>query len=254
MKTLTTATAVIEELRRAGSPRSALVQQKYFRTGPGEYGEGDKFFGMKVAVYRGIGKRAKDLSEKEIAKLLASPWHEARATGLTILTERAEKAGPSAIKKISSFYWKNRKGINNWDLVDLSAPTVMGRWLSIEFEKSPAAAKAWIRKTVRSKNLWERRIAVLATYHLIRQNKHDLTLLACADLLKDDHDLIHKATGWMLRETGKRSEKHLDLFLKKHAHEMPRTMLRYSIERKSRSERNYWMGRKEDFRNSGRKG
>lgn len=253
MTTLKTASAVLKALHRVGDARTADSLQRYFKTGPGEYGEGDRFIGLKVPAYRSISKHSRGLPPEEIKALLASPWHEARAVGLDLLCQLSRADDSAAnIKKWATFYWAHRKGVNNWDLVDLSAPTVMGRWLKLENEKSPDRAKAWITKTAARKSLWDRRIAVLATSALIREGRFELTLLASSLLLKDPEDLIHKATGWMLREMGKKSARPLDLFLKKHAHEMPRTMLRYAIEKKSPEERARWMRQKEDFRNSGR--
>lgn len=244
MKPLKTAAAVTAELRRLGDPKLAKFLQGFFRAVPGGYGEGDRFLGLKVPTVRSVSRRATLLDRKELAKLLASPLHEARLAGLDIAVHQASRAKDfRELKAWKDFAWKNRAGIDNWDLVDTAIPTLVGRWLLEELRREPASARKWVLARARSRNLWERRTGVLATFTAIRAGRFELTTAVCAALLKDEHDLIHKATGWMLREAGKRDERPLNAFLKKHAHVMPRTMLRYAIEKKSPAERAHWMSR-----------
>lgn len=237
----------LRELKKFSRPASEKLMQKFFRAVPGGYGGQDRFFVAKVPETRSIAKRARDLSFTELAKLLKSPWHEARLLALIVLAERGLKADAKESAVLAQFYLKNRKGVNNWDLVDTSARQVLGPWLYSIWEKdskkSTGQAIRWLRKMARSKNLWDRRIAVVATYWFIGKHVFEPTLILSEDLLGDHHDLIHKATGWMLREVGKRDPAPLMAFLEAHAAVMPRTMLRYSIEHRSPKERAHWMGR-----------
>lgn len=234
-----TASAVTQALRAQARPERARLQRRFFRTGPGEYGEGDRFLGTGVPAVRAIARAAKALEENELAKLLVSPWHEARLAAAIVLAERAKRLkDPKSQAALARFYWRHRVGLNNWDLVDVSAEHVLGRWLAGLDED---AAIRWLKRTARHRRLWDRRLAVLATFHLIRLERLRPALVVCEGLLTDEEDLIHKATGWMLREVGKRDLKALDGFLKKHAGRMPRTMLRYALEKKSPEERRRWM-------------
>jgi 3-methyladenine DNA glycosylase AlkD len=198
--------------------------QLFFKTGKGEYGEGDIFAGLKVPSQRKLAREFRDLSLTDLKILLNSPVHEERLISLFILVDKYGKGDKQEKEAIFSFYLKYRKGINNWDLVDLSAPKIIGKHL---LNKD----KNLLFKFALSKNLWERRITVLSTYEFIKNNDFDLALQISEMLLKDKHDLIHKAVGWMLREIGKRDLQAEESFLKIHYKKMPRTMLRYAIEK-----------------------
>ncbi|MBN2120816.1 MAG: DNA alkylation repair protein [Candidatus Omnitrophica bacterium] len=213
-----------QKLRKAGSKKKAKILQRFFKTGPGQYSQGDIFLGITVPIIKKVVKEHEDLSLKETCRLLRSPIHEERLTALLILVQQFEKSNQPKQKKIYNLYLKHTKYINNWDLVDLSASHIVGAFLK-ENNKNPLSILA------RSKSLWERRIAIVATYHFIKNQEFSQTLKISGILLKDKEDLIHKATGWMLREVGKRNQKAEEKFLKKHYKKMPRTMLRYAIER-----------------------
>lgn len=212
------------KVKTLGSPKVAKTMQWFFKTGKGEYGEGDLFAGIKVPVQRKLAKEFKDLSLNDTKDLLGSPIHEERLISLFILVNKYEKGDYIEKEKIFSFYLKNRKGVNNWDLVDLSAPKIVGKHL---LDKD----KSILIKLASSKNLWERRISILSTYEFIKNGKFDTALKISRILLKDNHDLIHKAVGWMLREIGKKNIAVEENFLKTHYKKMPRTMLRYAIEK-----------------------
>ena len=214
-----------KELRAKANPKKAKILQGFFKTGKGEYGEGDIFIGLVVPETRKIAKKYSTLSLVEVKKLLNSEIHEERLAALFILIEQFGKAEEEERQKIFKFYLGQTKNINNWDLVDLSADKIVGSHL---YKKS----KKVLHQLARSKNLWERRIAVLATFHFIKQGQAAENLKIAEILLNDKHDLIQKAVGWMLREVGKRcGEKTEEDFLKKHCRQMPRTMLRYALER-----------------------
>lgn len=219
-----TALQAKRDLARFASPAKAKTAAKFFKTGKGQYGEGDKFIGVIVPDTRQVAKKFLELPPKEITLLLRSKIHEERLLATLILTERAKKADTVELFKIFRFYLENLSGINNWDLVDASAPYIVGRFL----ESRP---RETLYALVQQKNMWERRVAIVSTLHLIRQNDlKDVFALALL-LLNDEEDLMHKATGWMLREAGKKNPKMLLRFLKKHHSKMPRTMLRYAIEK-----------------------
>ena len=206
------------------NPEQAKVYLRFFKTGKGEYGEGDQFLGIKVPVSRGIAKQFKELLLAEIQELLNSQVHEERLIGLFILVEQYRKADEMKKRTIYEFYLKNAKRVNNWDLVDLSAEKIIGVYL---LDKN----KQVLFKLAKSKNLWEKRISIMSTFHFIRNNFYDTTLEIADVLLTDEHDLIHKAVGWMLREIGNRNLAEEEKFLKKRYKTMPRTMLRYAIEK-----------------------
>ena len=212
------------ELKKAGSKKDAEILQWFFKTGKGEYGEGDKFLGIRVPKIREIAKKYKKLTPEEINKALKSKYHEERLCALLILVEKYSKAGEGEKEEIVKFYLANTKYINNWDLVDLTAPKILGKHLLNRNRKI-------LTKLSRSENLWERRISILSTFEFIRNKDFSDTLKISKKLLKDEQDLIHKAVGWMLREIGKRDLKTEEEFLKKHYNKMPRTMLRYAIEK-----------------------
>jgi 3-methyladenine DNA glycosylase AlkD len=202
----------------------AKVYLRFFKTGKGEYGDGDQFLGIKVPVSRGIAKQFKELLLTEIQELLNSQVHEERLIGLFILVEQYRKADEMKRQTIYEFYLKNAKRVNNWDLVDLSAEKIIGAYL---LDKN----KQILFKLAKSKNLWEKRISIMSTFHFIRNGFYDTTLEIADVLLTDEHDLIHKAVGWMLREIGNRNLAEEEKFLKKRYKTMPRTMLRYAIEK-----------------------
>lgn len=223
-----------QELKKLSNPKQAKILQRFFKTGKGEYGEGDIFLGIKVPAQRKVADYFEQLSLKDIEKLLESKIHEHRLTALFILIKRYEKTTKQEKKMIFDFYLRNTENINNWDLVDISAPKIIGSYL---LEKP----KSILYKLAKSKNLWERRIAILSTLAFIRNNKFDATLKISAILLNDNHDLIHKAVGWMLREIGKRNLAVEEKFLQKYYLKMPRVMLRYAIERFDEKKRKYYL-------------
>ena len=218
----------LKELRKKikviGSPDVSKTLQWFFKTGKGEYGEGDIFVGLKVPAQRKLAGEFRDLSLTDLKILLNSTIHEERLISLFILVDNYRRGDEQAKEEIFSFYLKNKRGINNWDLVDLSAPKIIGKHL---LNKD----KSLLFKFAVSKNLWERRIAILSTYEFIRNEYYDATLKIAEILLQDKHDLIHKALGWMLREIGKRDLETEENFLKLRYKKMPRTMLRYAIEK-----------------------
>lgn len=237
--------SVTEDLQKLANPKRAEGSARYFKTGKGQYGEGDVFIGLTLVQVRETAKKYKDLPLAEIEKLLSNKIHEFRTTALVILKLqwrkalrlRSGQAYEAGRKKIYEFYLKNRKHINNWDLVDISAPEIVGGWM-LEHPKE----RKLLYTFARSKNLWEKRIAILATFAFIKQKDFTDALAIAELLLKDKHDpsayfarsgqaLIHKAVGWMLREVGKMDEAALLTFLKKHYKTMPRTALRYAIEK-----------------------
>ena len=211
-------------LKSHANPEQAKVYLRFFKTGKGEYGEGDQFLGIKVPVSRSIAKQFKELLLAEIQELLNSQVHEERLIGLFILVEQYRKADEMKRQTIYEFYLKNAKRVNNWDLVDLSAEKIIGVYL---LDKN----KQVLFKLAKSKNLWEKRISIMSTFHFIRNGFYDTTLEIADVLLTDEHDLIHKAVGWMLREIGNRNLAEEEKFLKKRYKTMPRTMLRYAIEK-----------------------
>lgn len=216
------------ELRNRANPAKAIFFPRFFKAGPGEYGEGDRFIGVTVPNARAVAKQFAAAPPGILAQLLRSPIHEERLCALLILVaqyERAEKRKAEPEKeRLFLFYLANRKGVNNWYLVDLSAPRIVGAWLS-ERDKS------LLDEFARSPNLWERRIAIVSTLYFIRRDDFGPTLRIAALLVNDREDLIHKASGWMLRELGKRNEEVLLRFLREHYADLPRTTLRYAIER-----------------------
>ena len=226
-----------KELNALGSPHQARHAQRFFKTGKGEYGEGDRFIGVRMPQIRAVAKKYRSLSLTNVRRLLRSPVHEERMTALLIWVFQYEKGDIVAREKIFHSYLSSTRYINNWDLVDLSAPTIVGNHLL-------KGSKQLLKDLSASHDLWERRIAVLATFPMIRSGDFAPTLLVSRRLLKDPHDLIHKATGWMLREVGKRDLPCLEEFLKKHYLKMPRTMLRYAIEKLPKKQRKAYLSGK----------
>jgi len=232
-----TADDVKKELKKIANSKKAKLLGKYFKTGEGEYAQGDKFLGITVPMQRKIAEKYREIDLKEIEKLLKSEIHEHRFTGLQILVLKYKKSSEKIKKEIVKFYFKNKKAINNWDLVDTSAPYIFSHWLIDKDRKI-------IYKLAKSKNLWDRRIAIISTYLFIKNNDFKDTLAIAKIFLNDKHDLIHKASGWMLREVGKKSPKILEKFLDENAKIMPRTTLRYAIEKFPENKRKKYLGRK----------
>ncbi len=206
------------------NPKQAKILQRFFKTGKGEYGFGDVFLGIKVPVQRKAAKRYYDLPLGQVIEILRSKIHEHRLSALFILVHKYQKGDEHTKKRIFELYLWNLKFVNNWDLVDLSAPNIVGGYLLNRNRKI-------LFKLVKSRNLWSRRVAILATYTFIRQNDFKDTLRLGKILLSDNHDLIHKAVGWMLREVGNRNSRLLKEFLRQNSRQMPRTALRYAIEK-----------------------
>ena len=220
-----TAAQVKRTLRVEADPEKAAFFPNFFKTGPGEYGEGDVFIGVTVPKCRAIARAARGIQRSELARLLKSRVHEEREVALFILVDEFKRAKTDGEREdVYRFYVKHLKHVNNWDLVDGSAPTIVGGYYADRDRKQ-------LHRWAKSKDLWERRIAMLATFHFIRDEDFK-DALAIAKLLRDDdHDLIHKAVGWMLREVGNRNLAAEEKFLKAHYKKMPRTMLRYAIEK-----------------------
>jgi 3-methyladenine DNA glycosylase AlkD len=225
------------ELQRHANPKARKILQSFFKTGPGEYGEGDHFIGVQVPFTRKIAANCKQMPLSEVRSLLRSPIHEERLLALIILVLQFKQADLKKRQSIYKFYVSHLAWINNWDLVDTSAEHIVGGFLA---ERDRQILTQWAQ----SRNLWKRRISILSTFHFIRKGDFKDTLRLARLLLHDSHDLIHKAVGWLLREVGKKDRSILRKFLDRHAYEMPRTMLRYSIERLTPAERKYYMGLK----------
>ena len=225
---------VKSELAALENKEQAKILRRFFKTGKGEYGEGDIFLGIKVPVQRIVAKKYTKLSHKDIQLLLRSDIHEHRLVALIIMVEQYKCSNTKGREEIFRLYIKNYKNINNWDLVDVSAPHIVGGFLLHRSKKV-------LYDFARSKNLWKKRIAIISTLTFIRNNKFDDTLHLAEILLDNTHDLIHKAIGWMLREVGKQDQKKEEQFLKKHYKKIPRTTLRYAIERFSEKKRERYM-------------
>ncbi len=218
------AKAIQQSLKKAANPKKATGLKMFFKTAPGQYGAGDIFLGITVPETRIIAKKYKDIDLGEIKKIFYSKIHEERLCALLILVDKFKRGDDKERKDIFNFYIKHAKQVNNWDLVDTSAPTVVGGYLLNQQRKI-------LYTFARSKNLWEKRIAIIATFAFIKQKQYTDTFRIAEILMHDTHDLIHKAVGWMLREVGNRSGSEEEKFLKKHYKKMPRTMLRYAIEK-----------------------
>ena len=230
------ATAVKRQVRALGHPTRAMQSLRYFKTGPGEYGEGDRFLGLAVPMLRTLAREHQDLPITEVARLLQSPWHEERLLALLVLVRQYARGTPAVRAATHRLYLKNTKYINNWDLVDSSAECLVGAHLT-------AGDYSLLERLARSKDLWERRIAIIATFHFIKRGEVRPTLRIARLLVDDQHDLIHKATGWMLRELGQRDRAAQLGFLERYSRRMPPTMLRYAIDRLSAEERWKWLTR-----------
>ncbi len=211
-------------MKALGKPARARAAQWYFKTGPGEYAEGDRFMGLDVPTLRSLAREHQSLPMPTLATLLESPWHEERLLALLILVHQYAVGTDATQRAIYRLYIGSTKCINNWDLVDSSAGQIVGAHLA-DRSRSPLVRLA------RSRDLWKRRIAMIATSHYIKEGDFRDTLRIAGLLVNDEHDLIHKAVGWMLREVGNRDRRAEESFLRRHATHMPRTMLRYAIER-----------------------
>jgi 3-methyladenine DNA glycosylase AlkD len=213
-----------DRLQAVSDNNDAAQLQRYFKTGPGDYGEGDRFIGVRVGPLRKLAREFHSLSLEEILVLLKSPYHEERMLALLIMTEQFARGSKVEQKKLFDLYLDNLNAINNWDLVDVSAPRIVGAWLEHRSRKP-------LYRLARSSHLWSRRVAMMATLYFIKDGDFD-DALAIADILKDDeHDLIHKAVGWMLREVGNKDRQVAEQFLASRYKTMPRTMLRYAVEK-----------------------
>jgi 3-methyladenine DNA glycosylase AlkD len=218
------ASAISKELRALASPEIAYNQQRYFKTGPGQYGEGDTFLGIKVPPLRALATRHRDAGLDTVSRLLDSRYHEERLLALLLLMQFYQRSDDENRTAAYELYLSKTHRINNWDLVDVSAPHIVGRHLQERPRKI-------LHQLASSVSLWEKRISIISTLHFIRRNDFGDTLRIAETLLHDEHDLMHKAVGWMLREVGKRDLTAEEEFLKRHYRDMPRTMLRYAIER-----------------------
>lgn len=223
-----------KDLQALATKERAIVSQRFFKTGKGQYGEGDIFIGITVPDTRKVAKKYTNLNLKEIKELLQSKIHEHRLTALIILVNKYKSSNEKEKQEICDFYLNHTKHINNWDLVDTSAHLILGRHLENK-------DKRILESLAKSQDLWERRISIIATMHFIRQNEFDETFKIAKILLNDKHDLIHKAVGWMLREVGKKNQESEEEFLKKHYKNMPRTMLRYAIEHLDKKKKDFYM-------------
>jgi 3-methyladenine DNA glycosylase AlkD len=214
------------DLRSYIIPEKAAFFPRFFKTGPGEYGEGDQFLGITVPNTRIVAKKYKDLSLEDLEKLLMSVWHEERLLALIVIVNQFKKAGDIAQKQLYEFYLSHTERINNWDLVDTSARDIVGGYIYKHQELLPV-----LDTLAQSSLLWERRIAMIATFYFLTKAEPDVTVHIAEKLLNDPEDLMHKAVGWMLREMGKRCDNQILVeFLDLHAAQMPRTALRYAIE------------------------
>lgn len=231
-------TLIRKELNKFKNPEKAKIFQRFFKTGKGEYGEGDIFLGLTVPQQREVANKYTSATLEDLQNLLSNKFHEERLVALLMLIAKYKKENQENKKKLFEFYLRNTKNINNWDLVDLSAPNIVGDFL---LDKD----KTILYDLAKSKNLWEKRISIISTMQFIRNNKFEETLRISEILLKDKHDLIHKAVGWMLRELGKKNIEQEEKFLKKFSKKMPRTMLRYSIEKFPEEKRRFYLGNKD---------
>lgn len=230
-------TSLKQKISQLANPQKAKKLQRFFKTGKGDYGEGDIFLGATVGEQRNVAKKFKEIELTKLTPFMQSKIHEERLVALLILVQKFEKGNEAEKEKIYKFYLKNLQGINNWDLVDLTAPKIIGTWL---LDKD----RFLLFKLAKSNDLWKKRISIIATFAFIREKDFEDSLTIAEILLQDKHDLIHKAVGWMLREIGKKDLTVEETFLEKHYKEMPRTMLRYAIERFEEKKRlNYLKGR-----------
>jgi 3-methyladenine DNA glycosylase AlkD len=232
-----TAEIILKEIQAVANPEKAEFLRRFFKTGPGQYGEGDRFLGIVVPVTRRIARAHRQTPLSEIEKLLQNPYHEIRLCALLILTERSKKATEKEREAIYHFYLQHTDYINNWDLVDLTCPEIVGKYLLNKDRKT-------LYDLAGKPHLWKQRIAIVSTLTFIRQGEFADTFALAEKLINHRHDLIHKACGWMLREAGKRDRDALTGFLENFAHLLPRTALRYAIEHYPPEKRHYFMQKK----------
>ena len=231
-----TLSSVRRDIRKLARPERAEINKWFFKTGPGEYGAGDRFLGVTLPQLRALAREYRDMPLTHAVRLLQSPWHEERLLALLIMVAQYARGDARAREAIHQAYLRNTKSINNWDLVDSSAGQIVGAHLETRNRRL-------LRRLARSKSLWERRIAMIATYSYIRKGDFTDAFAIAALLRRDEHDLIHKAVGWMLREIGKRDRAAEERFLRKYSRTMPRTMLRYAIEKFPQPLRRKYMAR-----------
>ena len=231
------------ELLAQADPSQTQQLMRFFRTGPGQYGAGDRFLGIKMPPHRELARLYRDLPLSELSPLLDSPWHEMRMTGLLILQLQYKRSDAAGKAERFAFLLRHLKALNNWDLVDVIVPETIGDYLW----RNPQERER-LQTWISSQDLWERRIALLASLAFIHRRETGLTGELAAQVLGDDQDLIHKASGWMLREAGKREPASLLAFLEAHAAVMPRTMLRYAIEKLSPEQRADYLARRSQAR------
>ncbi|WP_234736011.1 DNA alkylation repair protein [Tellurirhabdus bombi] len=222
------------DLEKLADSDRAVILQRFFKTGPGQYGEGDLFLGLTVPQQRIIAQKYISLADEEIEKLVQDPYHECRLTALIIWTNQAKKAKQARRKQILDYYLKNKKFINNWDLVDTSCPEIVGNYLLPE-------DRTILYELAQENHLWSQRIALISTLAFIRKGQFFDTFSLAESLFAHQHDLIHKAIGWMLREVGKKNPEALEEFLHDHIRQLPRTALRYAIERFDPARRKYYL-------------
>lgn len=235
---MTTAASAQRALRALRDPERAARLAQFFQTQPGGYGEGDEFLGLTMPQVRDVGKTRRGLAFGELDKLLQSPYHEDRMLAVVVLSDRAKRAKtPDERESLAKYYLSRLDRINQWDLIDVSAPHVLGPYFA---ERS----RAPLFKLARSPNVWRRRVGVLTTFFFIRDGEYADSIRLAAALLEDEHDLMHKAVGWMLREVGNRDPGVLAAFLDEHAPRMPRTMLRYAIEKLPDAKRRSYLAAK----------
>ena len=237
MKTKSTASALRSTLRAHARPSRVPGVTRFFKCGPGEYGEGDRFIGVTVPAQRTVARQFRELPIKESETLLMSPIHEERLTALFILVDQFTRGDNRTRGQIFKLYMRRLRFVNNWDLVDSSAAQIVGGWLADK-------PRGQLDRLARSQHLWSRRVAMIATLYFIQRGEHRDAIRIATILVNDQHDLVHKAVGWMLREVDKRaSPAALKAFLNRHAATMPRTMLRYAIERFPEVQRRRWMNK-----------
>ncbi|MCI6161263.1 MAG: DNA alkylation repair protein [Prevotella sp.] len=228
---------IITELQKYSTEEKRQILPRFFKTGKGEYGEGDKFLGVTVPNIRMVAKQFKDsCSLNDADELMRSEWHDVRMCALLLLIHMLKGADETRKKEVFDFYLSHTGHINNWDLVDVSAPTIVGKYLQ---DKD----RTILYQLAESQSLWENRIAIVSTYSFIKKGDLADTYALAGKMMHHPHDLMHKAMGWMLREAGKIDKSSLAAFLEKHHREMPRTMLRYSIEKFPQEERKHFMKR-----------
>jgi 3-methyladenine DNA glycosylase AlkD len=231
-----TAAAVLKRLRAHADPGRAAAVSRFFKTGPGQYGEGDRFLGLTLPVVRQVSREFRALPRAELIRLLKSPWHEARTVALIIMVDQHRRGSSKERAALHRVYLRHTRYVNNWDLVDLSAGQMVGAQLE-------DGDRRMLDRLAAAPLLWERRIAMIATSHYIRKNDFRDALRIAERLLEDEHDLIHKAVGWMLREIGKRDLAAEERFLDRFSSRLPRTALRYAIERFPEARRRDYLSR-----------